>query len=407
MTRLSADSEMNTTSSGSKVAAVKDAQSLEPLTHLISQASDINHHPHWSLALVTGMGSDNVLVLNTNEVDPMRSPLGIIEVGQAPKAVTFSDDGLHAYVLNSHSFKVSRVDLSPFFSMASSAGEAVGIGSMDQLVDTHSDTSGLTDPIRLEHNKWAVYGKDPLDKQLRQGRRIYTHSRNQKISHGGKFACASCHVEGEEDGLVWFIPGGMRQTPALAGRLANTAPFNWGGTEVELTNNMSKTIDRMGGEGFEQSELKALEAYLLFALVPPPNPHVASGSLTPAQSRGHAIFNSSKAECATCHAGAAHTDGKNYDVGTLNDLEKQVAEMASGLKSGDEIPQATKDVLAGVTGTFNTPTLIDLHATAPYLHDGSAATLMDVLDRTATSMGHSDHLTHSEKEDLVAYLLTL
>ena len=58
-------------------------------------------------------------------------------------------------------------------------------------------------------------------------------------------------------------------------------------------------------------------------------------------------------------------------------------------------------------GTFNTPGLVGLWYTAPYLHDGSAPTLMDVLDRTTGQMGHTAHLTVDEKEALVAYMLTL
>ncbi len=56
---------------------------------------------------------------------------------------------------------------------------------------------------------------------------------------------------------------------------------------------------------------------------------------------------------------------------------------------------------------YNTPSLRDLFATAPYLHSESAETLMDVLDQTATSMGRTDHLSQEQKETLVAYLLTL
>ncbi|MFT7624932.1 MAG: DNA-binding beta-propeller fold protein YncE [Myxococcota bacterium] len=83
---------------------VRDGQTGRPMTGLIAQPSDINHHPTWSIALVTGHGSDNVLVLNTGDTDPMRSPLGIIEVGQAPRAVVFDPTGERANVLSSQSF---------------------------------------------------------------------------------------------------------------------------------------------------------------------------------------------------------------------------------------------------------------------------------------------------------------
>ena len=63
---------------------VQDPLTGEPLPHLVDQPSDIHHHPTWSLALMTGYGTDNVLVLNTAHGDPMRSPLAIVDVGRAP-----------------------------------------------------------------------------------------------------------------------------------------------------------------------------------------------------------------------------------------------------------------------------------------------------------------------------------
>jgi cytochrome c peroxidase len=52
---------------------------------------------------------------------------------------------------------------------------------------------------------------------------------------------------------------------------------------------------------------------------------------------------------------------------------------------------------------FDTPSLRGIFATAPYFHDGSAATLRDVVDRLQFSSG----LPETDKADLVAYLLTL
>jgi cytochrome c peroxidase len=52
---------------------------------------------------------------------------------------------------------------------------------------------------------------------------------------------------------------------------------------------------------------------------------------------------------------------------------------------------------------FDTPTLRGIFASAPYFHDGSAATLRDVVDR----LDFSSNLNDSEKSDLVEYLKTL
>jgi cytochrome c peroxidase len=76
---------------------------------------------------------------------------------------------------------------------------------------------------------------------------------------------------------------------------------------------------------------------------------------------------------------------RHYDVGTL-------------AKSGDK---------AG--STYDTPTLVEIWRTAPYLHDGSAATLREVLveRNPADRHGKTSQLKPSEIDDLVAYLLSL
>jgi cytochrome c peroxidase len=61
------------------------------------------------------------------------------------------------------------------------------------------------------------------------------------------------------------------------------------------------------------------------------------------------------------------------------------------------------------TDEFYTPTLRELWRTAPYLHDGSAGTLRDVVltHNTDNRRGQTSHLKSNEVDDLVAYLLTL
>ena len=100
--------------------------------------------------------------------------------------------------------------------------------------------------------------------------------------------------------------------------------------------------------------------------------------------------------CASCHQGGDGTDGKNWDVGTLTTEEKQIEQFRAGVNKTK--PRAL---------TFNTPSLRGAYYTGPFLHDGSAKTLMDVLNRTANTMGKTSHLSYAQKQDLVAYLKTL
>ncbi len=375
---------------------VKDPETGRPLTQQLAQPTDINHHPTMTMVFVTGHGSDNVLVLNTADADPMRSPLAIIDVGQAPRAIVFDDDGSTAYVLSSQSFQIDVIDVAPLMNMQPSELEAGDAFDFDALMPPVAGKGVLVDPLRLKSADSFPYGLDPLPFDMRLGRRTYTFVENPRISRDNQFACASCHFDGYQDDLAWFVPGGPRQTPQLAGRLQGTGPFNWLGTEDQLQSNMVETIHRMGGEGLEQAELVSLEKFLLKGLRRPVNPNVL-GPLTAAQKRGQAIFEDPQVGCAVCHTKTTGTDGQLHDVGTANDVEFEAAAMAAELSgTGDFEPPK-----------INTPTLKDLFATAPYLHDGSATTLREVLDRTATTMGNTWMLSDSEKDDLVAYLLTL
>ena len=341
--------------------------------------SDINHHPEVTLALMTCAGSDTVMALNTRFRDPMVSPMGIIEVGQAPTAVVFSPDGKTAYVLDNHGFDVSTIDLNPILKHTSERG-------------TTSMWQDSFKSKRLSKERTVKLGDDPMSEQAQLGRRIFTFNGFNGLSGDGDFACASCHPEGTEDGAVWFGAIGPRQTPALAGRLQGTAPFNWLGNEQTLSENFVRTVSRMGGNGLSDAELEALEVFVMDWLQPPPRRSHAL-ELTDQEELGRQLFNDSVVGCANRHNGAEVTNGKADDVGTSADVEAVLAE--EGLLEHDQ------------PGIYDTPSLRDLYRTAPYLHDGSADTLMEVLDRTATTMGRTDHLTIAQKQALVAYLLTL
>ncbi len=346
----------------------------------VSMPTDINHHPTITLALVTASGTNNLLALNTTVGDPMASPLGVIKVGKAPRAVVFSEDGALAYVLDGHDFTISVVDMAPFLDIASP-----GDGPLKERL--------VADSLRLSRDRAFRFGVDPLPLDARLGRDIFTNNNYRGLSHQGSFACQSCHPEGAEDRVVWLGAIGPRQTPSLAGRLIDTAPFNWVGSEADLTDNFVRTVSRMGGTGLTSPEMASLERFVLDGLTRPPNPNLRPDGLTEQQAYGRALFYNPSIGCGSCHSGAALTDGLAHDVGTVSDAEIALAE--GGLLDVDSL------------GTYDTPSLRDLYRSAPYLHDGSAPTLMDVLDRTSTTMGRTDHLSVEQKQAIVDFMTTL
>jgi hypothetical protein len=332
------------------------------------QPTDVVAHPTKRMLLVAARGSDNVFALAVEPQGALR-PILEITTGQAPSGIAVNAEGDFAYVLNSHDFTVGEVALQPLL-----------------------DFQGGKLP-KVQQGRTVTYGVDTLAPAARLGRRTFTFARNPALSSNGQFACATCHLDGAEDGQVWFVAGGPRQTPALAGRLAGTAPFNWKGTHDALTDNMAETIHRMGGLGLGSEELKSLEQFLLVGMQAPQNPNVQAGGLNAHQAAGKALFENATVGCNGCHV-AGKTDGQSHDVGTMSKDEDLLQAKVFG------------KAVSGIA--YDTPSLQGLYATAPYLHDGSAATLEDVLKLADSGkMGHTAALSVQQKADLVAYLLSL
>jgi len=201
---------------------------------------------------------------------------------------------------------------------------------------------------------------------------VLFHTADSDMSAFGGLACASCHPEGRADGLSWRIHGDTLQTPLLTGRIPNTAPYKWDGSAKDLPTSLRGTIDRLGGSGLGKQRIAALAAYLeAMPAVHPPTRDPA------AVARGKAVFET--VGCSNCHAGPAYTDQ------ALHKLAKSQA-------------------------TMDTPSLLGLAASAPYFHDGSAATLDAVLRDRGAVHGMSEPartLSAAEAADLIAFLESL
>jgi mono/diheme cytochrome c family protein len=132
-----------------------------------------------------------------------------------------------------------------------------------------------------------------------------------------------------------------------------------------------------------EAKLPALEAYQL-SLSPPPPP---AGSFdAAAATRGKVVFEGA-GQCATCHAGPAFTDANARLHDTL------------------EVPTDPAHARRSATKMYRTTPLRGLWQHAPYFHDGSAATLLDVVERYVSAKGLP--LTTEQKADLVEYLKSL
>lgn len=268
----------------------------------------------------------------------------------------------------------------------------------------------------------TIVSAEPLEPQILLGARLFNDSLDPRLSRDGYLACAHCHLDGLADGRTWDFTDrgeGLRNTTNLLGFPSTGGAIHWTANFDEVqdfehdirfafrgTGLMSDadfhtgTRDQPLGDpkAGVSPELDALAAYVRSLDRFPPSPYrEPDGSLGDAARRGKAIFERPDVGCTSCHEGPDLTDSgfdapgmpRLHDVGT------------TGPGSGRRLGMP----LVGL----DTPTLHGVWSSAPYLHDGSAATLREVLttrnpdDRHGRTSGLSD----AEIDDLVAYLLCL
>jgi mono/diheme cytochrome c family protein len=151
-------------------------------------------------------------------------------------------------------------------------------------------------------------------------------------------------------------------------------------TGVDVTN---------GTDDLVTDKLPDLQTYQL-TLTPPPPP---AGSFDPdAAARGKMVFEG-QGKCASCHGGALFTDANS----TLHAPSEVVSE--------PEPNGAPSYASRSATKMYRTAPLAGLWQHAPYFHNGSAATLDDVVAayNTKKALG----LTDAQLADLVQYLKSL
>ncbi len=248
--------------------------------------------------------------------------------------------------------------------------------------------------------------------EWRRGKELFVSAR-QPMGSQKWISCSSCHPDGLTDRRVWQNPEGNRRSVHLFG-VAHTHPLHWSADRDEVQD-FEYTIrgKLMRGRGLYDGPLKPrpdflpaaeldqplagksadLDALALYtnSFTPRPSPHAPGGKLTPEAERGRKLFFAAETKCATCHGGPYFTDStltkpfKLHDVGTGDDGREKMG------------PR------------YDTPTLVAVYRTGPYLHDGRAATLRDVLTtcNPGDKHGATSHLKPAEVDELVAFLKSL
>ena len=188
-------------------------------------------------------------------------------------------------------------------------------------------------------------------------------------------------------------------------------------------------------EAFERTLLSRRAPFDAFAEALRAGDLAGQLALGPAAQRGAKLF-VGRAGCRVCHAGPTFSDGEFHDIGlvpaTVGDPGRlegidrlRQGEFGAGSQwsDGTDGPRAENvrylARAAHAQGQFKTPTLRNVALTAPYMHDGRMATLLDVLAHYSALPGrdtpgpHQENvlkplaLTPAERADLVAFLESL
>lgn len=312
-----------------------------------------------------------------------------VDLGHAPQGIVVSSDGRRGYVANYLSRNVQVLDL-----------------------------ANPKAPVVLST---VTVTSEPLAPNIANGKRLFYRSREPRHSRGNYIACASCHADGSgHDGRTWDFTNrgeGLRNTTDLRGRSGlGHGPVHWSANFDEIQDFENDIVRFFGGTGLAQdgqppnlpleisnagrsADLDDLAAYVTSLSEPARSPfRNRDGTLTESARRGKALFFSRALQCASCHVPPRFTDSaitpdrKDFvfhDVGTLM--------KASGSR------------LNGTLTGLNTPSLLGVWDSAPYLHDWSAATLLDGLTtkNLRDQHGFTSALSAEQLSDLVAYLLSL
>lgn len=271
--------------------------------------------------------------------------------------------------------KLPASDLGPRFVTAH--------GTTVYAANYFSDTISLIDLSTAEPKTESIaLGPQGKPSIIRQGE-FYFHDAG--ICHQGWQSCSSCHPgEGRADGLNWDLLndgiGNPKNTKSLL--LAHKTPPAMslgvrGTAEIAVLAGIRHILFA------EQPDevATAIDEYLK-SLKPVPSPYLVGGKLSQSARRGKRLF--TQAGCAICHPPDLFTDLHSYDVGTQGKFDQ-------------------------ATDKFDSPTLIELWRTSPYLHDGSAATVRDVIKNgnITGKHGKTSRLSERDVDDLCAYLLSL
>ncbi|MDD3585751.1 MAG: hypothetical protein PHQ75_01095 [Thermoguttaceae bacterium] len=198
-------------------------------------------------------------------------------------------------------------------------------------------------------------------------------------------SCATCHPDARVDGLNWdLINDGLGNPKNTKSMLLSheTPPSMISGVRKTAEEAVRAGVTHLLFNEIPENDCAAMDEYLK-GLTPVSSPHLTDGKLSPSAERGKFLFESSRVDCASCHPAPLFTDLSFHNV-----------------KSQDFYDNISR---------FDTPSLIEVWRTAPYMNTGHYKTVKELLikGKHGNTDGRLNRLTARELDDLVEYVLSL
>ncbi len=287
-----------------------------------------------------------------------------------------------------------RVGLEPGGIALDVGGERLFVLTLtgQEIVTLDAKTGQILARVRFAH--------DPTPPSLARGRYLFGTATDKRITKDQWMSCAVCHPEGDQDGRQWNLGDGPLDTRSLRG-CVETAPLHLTARLDEIQDTFQFTRMTLAGQWFVppdemrdplgpsnagiDPDLDALAAYV-GSLRPRKPPKPPAGSL-PLIARGRELFFSKQTGCATCHPPPWYTDSGTRDA------RGRFLRHDVGTRQPDESQKHS---------LLDTPALVGLRRSEPYLHHGRAKTLEAVFSAEFNPQDKHGRTSHLTREDIHA-----
>jgi YVTN family beta-propeller protein len=377
-----------------------------------------------SVSILRSDGSYHA-TLSTDALEDAGVDGAFADIVSGPHAIAFTQDGKLALVVDTASEDLLAIDAERDVEaelmrpLPGHMAEGIALSPDESVAYIDERNTNDVAIVRIDrsgdHVVMAVDGTiprlsaDPMPAELRLGQHLFysANSDEYPITKNHWVACASCHIEGRSDAVTWRFEQGPRDTPSNAGGMLGTG-FLFRTADRNQVVDYWRTINIEQGGTFspaaESNLLDAIEQYVNYG-IPLPVPPTTDPTLVAA---GKAIFERPDVGCSSCHSGPRFTDSGAGNP-TL-DLGGPVMLHDVGTCVTTPFPDVDHTDVAGdprAACMFDTPSLSGLASSPPYLHDGRAHTIRDVLEMTRGTMGDIRSLSSADEDALVEYLRSL